>query len=175
MNLQLETLDKDNQRLAWHFHVSRNSCDNPEYYDNYIRFSALSDFKSGFTTTSILIDSDADRIAGFFSLRATGIGSQDGEGHYIINRPALEIAELAVDKEYEREGIGTFLIDLVIKYADYLRKNCCGIRTIVLCADPKAVGFYEKNSFAKLSDTYDPMIKPETINCIPMYLDLPEL
>lgn len=174
MDLKHETLNSENYGLTWQFRVSPNSCDNPAYYEMYLKFSAIADSNSGFTKTYLLVDKDAGLIAGFYSVRASALALNE-DGHLFISRPALEIAELAVDERYERCGIGTALIDLVLSMADTLRRGFCGIRSVVLSADPKAVSFYEKNGFARLSNTYEPIIKPETVNCIPMYLDLSDI
>lgn len=37
MNLKRELLNKDDVGLAWQFRVSPDSCDNPEYYENYLK------------------------------------------------------------------------------------------------------------------------------------------
>lgn len=164
--------------LAWKFHVSPDSCDNPDYYEQYLRLCSISDYKSGMGITHLIVDTDnegnAVAIAGFVTLRATSLVNTDGNGVKIVH-PSLEIAELAVNKDYERKGIGTKLVDTAIFIADKLRASFLGIKYVVLCADPKAIGFYEKMDFGKIGDLYEALREGWNNNCEPMYITLPEL
>ena len=166
--------------LAWKFHVNPASCDNPSHYEFFLRLDALADQASGRGVTHLLIDinddsdeiSDQSNIAGFVTLRATSIiSSSDGN---IFVKPSLEIAELAVDQQYERRGVGTMLIDIVILMATQLNDSIIGIQNIILCADPKAVGFYEnpRINFGRLENHYDLPREGWNDDCIPMYIKL---
>lgn len=166
--------------LAWKFHVSPDSCDNHEHYETFLRLNALSEQASGRGVTHILIEtdegnetvSDTSRIAGFITLRATSLAyTCDGKSYV---KPSLEIAELAVDMDYERRGIGSKLVDVAIYIASQLNEQFIGIQNVVLCADPKAVGFYEnpKVGFGKLEDFYDVLRDGWNDNCTPMYINL---
>ena len=73
MNLSFSLFDQEHSGLAWHFRVSPSSCDNPGHYEEYIRFVALSDRRSGMGVTHVLIDADAGRIAGFVALRLSSL------------------------------------------------------------------------------------------------------
>ncbi len=86
--------------------------------------------------------------------------------------PALEIYNLAVSKNYQRQGIGTDLVYLAIYITKLLNESFLGIRNIVLTADPKAVGFYEKLEFKKLSDYYLLPKDYENISCVPMIMKI---
>lgn len=101
MNLSFSLFDQEHSGLAWHFRVSPSSCDNPGHYEEYIRFVALSDRRSGMGVTHVLIDADAGRIAGFVALRLSSLFYTGDDGKK-RGSPALEIAELAVDADYEK-------------------------------------------------------------------------
>lgn len=179
MFLAEEKLSLDNVGLAWGFRVSPSSCDNPEHYENYIRFSALSDYKSGMGVTRLLVDcEDAKnkRLAGYVTLRATSLVSS-GSGEKKNVQPALEIAELAVHEDYERKGVGTGLVAIAIDMADVLRTNDIGIKHILVCSDPKSVGFYKNDNirFAELSALYDVLYDGWNDFCTPLIITLPEL
>ena len=96
--------------------------------------------------THILIDTAKQNIAGFITLRATSLVSE-GTDKIKLVEPAIEIAELAVDAKYERQGIGSALIGIAIDVSDELRKKVIGIRHIVVCADKSAIEFYKKLGF----------------------------
>ena len=87
---------------------------------------------------------------------------------------ALEIAELAVDERYERKGVGTELVNIALGAADFLRQHWLGIKYIAVCADPSAVGFYEKEGFRSVATLYEIPRDGWNDNCVPMYIALPE-
>lgn len=62
--------------LAWRFQVSPKSCNNPEYYNAYIRYSAIGDQQKGVGVTHVLVDAKGKRIAGYVTLRATSLVSE---------------------------------------------------------------------------------------------------
>ena len=182
MGQVFKTMHRDYAGLAWNFHVSPDSCDNPQHYEYYLRFNAISEQANGRGVTHLLIDTGTDnstilptsRIAGFITLRATSlIETCDGKSYV---KPSLEIAELAVDKDYERQGYGVQLVNIAILMAELLNTDSLGIQNVVLCADPKAVGFYEnkKVGFGKVEDYYDMPRDGWNDNCIPMYIKLGE-
>lgn len=177
MPYSLALMGKEYAGLAWKFYVSPDSCDNPDHYEQYLRLNAISDHKIGMGITHLLLDCNEEgkvvAIAGFVTLRATSLVSTDETGVKIVH-PSVEISELAVSKEYERRGIGTGLINLAISVADDLRSNLIGIKYVVLCADPKSVGFYEKMDFGKIGDLYETLREGWNNNCEPMYITLPE-
>ena len=159
--------------LAWKFQVSPKSCNNQEYYNEYIRYSAIGDQQKGVGVTRVLVDTESERIAGYVTLRATSLVSE-GENHVKLVEPSLEIAELAVDAEFERQGIGSALIGIAIDVADELRKNYLGIRHLVVCADGSAIDFYKKLGFGELSTLYEVLHDGWNDHCDPLYITLPE-
>lgn len=160
--------------LACKFHVSPSSCDNPTHYEDYIRFSACTDFKSGVGVTHILLDGEQARIAGFVTLRATSLVSENEQGTMNVH-PAIEIAELAVDAEYEQKGVGTGLLNIAVDFSDSLRSTCIGIKHIVVCADPKAIDFYKKFGFVDISAVYEVLHDGWNDNCSALLMTLPEI
>lgn len=161
--------------LAWRFHVNPASCENPWHYESFLRLNAIEEHLSGRGVTHICVDPDKQNIAGFITLRATSIVNSCDGVMYV--QPALEIAELAVSKDYERQGVGTQLVDISIWVANKLNDSFIGIQSIVLCADKCAIGFYEnpKIGFGKLEDHYDVLHDGWNNNCIPMYMNLHKL
>lgn len=172
MNLVQEQLNKDNQGLAWNFHVSPDSCANPTYYDNYIRYSATGDYQTGMGVTHLLIDKDAGVLAGYVTLRSTSLISTIDDVKRV--QPAVEIAELAVHEDYKRLGIGTELLNIAVAKVDWMRETELGIKRMVVCSDPSAVEFYKKFGFVDLSAIYEVLHDGWNDNCDPLILTLPE-
>lgn len=170
MNFSIEKMEGKYAPLAWGFRVNPESCDNPEHYENYLKFSAVSDQVAGNGTTHIILDHERNRIVGFVTLRASSL-INECEG-IAYGEPVLEIAELAVDQEYERRGYGKLLVDLSILMADQLNAEFIGIRYIMLCADPKAVPFYSHRTvgFGKVADYYNVPREKWNVGCVPMFL-----
>jgi len=169
--------NNEHSGLAFSFQVNPDSCDNPEHYENYLRFIAQTDRRIGKGITHILVHDDSKSnmkaIAGYVTLRTSSLISQNGDE--TTGRSAVEIAEIAVDKLYERRGYGTALLDFVFLLVDDIRLNTIGVEYIVACADTASVTFYEKNSFVRISEHYEVPREGWNRNCIPMILKLPEL
>ena len=171
-NVYFTVIDAKNVGLAEYFSVNPASCENSEFYREYLKYSAISDLHTGKNTTHLFIDEDSNRIMGFVSLRASAIISQSDNGN-MIGIPALEVSVLAVDHEYERRGVGTALIDYVIAQADELHKQYVGLQYIILAADKLATGFYERMAFIPIEDRWNKMPKENwSANCVPMSLFL---
>jgi len=167
---------KEHTGLAFKFKVNPDSCGNHSHYENYLKFSALTDKKIGMGTTHIFLDEDnnqkAKAIIGFITLKASSLIKIYDD--YNEGNAAMEITELAVDINYEKQGFGTKLVNYAITIADMLNNDYIGISYITTCADPLAVSFYEHYGFAKCSDYYEVPREGWNAGCTPMYLKLPE-
>lgn len=174
MELKLDIFTSEMMGLTFDFQVNPDSCANNIHYENYIKFSAISDNVYGYGTTHVLIGNDCGRekLIGFITLRASSyIVMQDNIAH---GEPALEIMELAVDKRYEHLGHGNTLVDYAISVADDTNEFVLGIKYIVVCADEQAVPFYVKNGFHKLSDYGLVPRNGANDNCVPMIVRIRE-
>ena len=60
MNERLELFSSEHIGLTWDFQVNPETCGNNTHYENYIRFSTLSDKRYGLGTTHVLIYSRCD-------------------------------------------------------------------------------------------------------------------
>jgi ribosomal protein S18 acetylase RimI-like enzyme len=170
-------LNKEHSGLAFNFQVNPESCDNPGHYENYLRFIAQTDRRIGKGVTHLLIHNDVDSgvgaIVGFVTLRTSSLISENE--NEVSGRAAIEIAEIAVDKSYERQGFGRALLDFVFLLVDEMRLSTVAIEYIVACADTASVAFYEKNDFVRISEHYEIPREGWNINCIPVALKLPEI
>lgn len=156
------------------FQVNPNSCGNSFHYSEYISFCAITDQLEGHGTTHALIeenDTGDKKLLGFITLRASSLVKRYDDADY--GDAALEIVELAVGEEHEREGLGTILVSFALDTAVKIHSQYAAIRYITLCADEHAVSFYERFGFGKL-ENYGTIPKNGwNVNCIPMYLRLP--
>lgn len=170
MKLVAKRLNSDNVGLAWKFHVSPASCNSPEYYENYIRLCASSDYIAGMGVTHLLVDEDnGGALAGYITLRSTSLCGSEKSVH-----PAIEIAELAVCSEYERKGVGTALLEVAFKLIEDLRRDSIGIKYVLVCSDPASVDFYKKFEFSELVSVYEILRDGWNNNCTPLFMRLPE-
>jgi len=169
--------NKNHTGLAQQFWVNPLSCENPAHYENYIRYIAITDRKSGKGFTHLIIDTDEansyNKIVGFVTLRTSSLIMT--EYNSVIGRSAIEITELAIDKDYERKGFGRQLIDLALSVTDEVRQNYAGVEFLVAVADPASEAFYIRQEFEKLADYYEIPRENWNVNCIPMLLRFPEL
>lgn len=178
MTYSLDLMSAKYIGLAWKFHVSPNSCANPDHYEEYLKFCAISDQKEGMGVTRIILEhneaGEPTAIVGFVTLRATSLVSKGEDGKNIVH-PSLEIAELAVAEEYEKQGFGSQLVNLAVLTAAKLREEFAGVRYVVLCADNAAIGFYDKQHFGKIGELYETPRDGWNNNCEPMYISLVEI
>ena len=156
--------------LALNFWVNPESCGNHEYYENYIRFMAVSDWNGGLGTSFAYIrkTDEGEKMLGFITLRASSYTKiYEGRLH---GDPAIEIFNLAVSKDVEHQGIGAALMKFAFSMADKIGRRLIGIRYVTVCADKEAVGFYEKMGFGKIEEYGE--IPRDNMNegCVPMFL-----
>jgi len=171
----MDLMSSDYIELAKQFRVNPKNCDNPEHYQNYIWQDSVLDHKQGMGVTHVFVNENDEtqekQIAGYITLRSSSL-IMDSEESYKLGYPALEISELAVDCNYERQNLGTDMIKFAVSEAIRLNENAIGIQYVILCADPKAVGFYSKKNvgFRELPTYQQIPRESRNKNCIPMYL-----
>lgn len=173
--MYIEKIDNNNVSFAWSFSVNLNSCNNPQHFSDYLKFNALNDFKTGMGVTYLFMDTNNSKIAGYVSLKASSLVCED-ENNIKLGYPSIEITELAVDGGHERKHIGTDILEFVVATTEELRKSI-GIQYILICADPKAVGFYLNSSFGfTKTDEFSNIPREKwNKNCIPLFAKLEQL
>lgn len=160
--------------IARNFKVNPKHCDNPAHYEEYIMQDCFADHMQGMGVTHIFVDNNNETskavIAGYITLRASSL-TMDLED-YKVGYPALEISELAVDCNFEGNGLGTDMVKAAIAEAISLNDTKLGVRFIVLCADPSAVGFYSKLGFSKIPSYQEIPREHRNKDCVPMMMKL---
>lgn len=126
---------------------------------NELLFDDAKFFQEELMTVTYLLESmELNKTVAYYSLLADKIifNPEDKTVWNKLNRyiphnkrrrscPAVKIGRLAVNEEFEGEGIGTFILDS-IKYACVNVKRL-GCRIITVDALNNAVEFYKKNGF----------------------------
>lgn len=165
--MQVSIMDNSFIEYAKDFHVNPEKCENPTHYENYILQNAISDASIGMGVTHVFYNSDDDKeIQGFVTLKASALTFEES------GYPALEISELAVNEKYEGTGVGRIMINYVITIANDLKASTLGIKHILVCADPKAVGFYKHLKFLELPEYKKIPREDWNESCTPMYLTI---
>jgi GNAT superfamily N-acetyltransferase len=128
------------------------SSDN-ESLDSWLNRIAL---QAGFSQTSrtfvICDDKNPKRVVGYYSIASASLATTEaldrikaGSGRQPI--PAVILARLAVDKNWQRKGLGSFLVFDAVKRVARLQ-NELGIRALLVHAiDENAKSFYQKLGF----------------------------
>jgi len=111
-----------------------------------------------------------NKVLGYFSLSSDSVKINEKLDIKLKYYPSLKIGRLAVDKEFKRKGIGTWIINWIIGYA-LKKRTGHGIRYLSVDAynQSNIIKFYEENKFS----IYNQKKNIKKIN-IPMYLDLNE-
>jgi len=128
--------------------------------------------RKGLTYVFIETEGEEKRILGFITMRTSSVIKQ--YENRIIGDAALEITELAVDKDYERQGVGKLLLALAVTVANGINSTLASVRYLALCADKQAVPFYERFGFKELTEYGDIPREGWNSDCVPMTLRLPD-
>ena len=173
----IEQFEAKHLQAAFLFKCNPQRCENPSYYEDYLKYNALVDGKNGMGNTFVFCEYEKDKvkiIKGFITLKASSVITTNDSGT-IEGCPAMEIAELAVAADYEGEGIGSHLLFYALSVAKRIAKQDMGIRYIATCAAPSAVGFYEKVlDMAKARESFDIPRERWNTDCIPLLLRIGE-
>jgi ribosomal protein S18 acetylase RimI-like enzyme len=166
---------KDMGILAQQFSVSPDHCENPSYFEEYLRWRAPSDKATGRNFVYVALVKNDQKvptaIAGYVAIRASAFIQK--EENYAC--PAVEITQLAMDKRYEGRGIGKALVYKALEVAASLAKKTLGVRYVVLRATKQACDFYLQPDlgFNKAKDVFsDVPIERGSSECEPMYIPL---
>lgn len=118
--------------------------------NDFLKNDALRDQENMISRTYLCFWTE--KLVGFITLLADTLEVQavhenDGvDGYRYYKYPAIKIGRIAVDRVFERKGIGRFLLLAAIGKAIAI-SNEIGCRYITLDSKPESVGFYEKHDF----------------------------
>jgi GNAT superfamily N-acetyltransferase len=147
--------------------------------DDLSSFNCKSEELNDFLKTNALIDQNNlvnrtrlcfynGSLAGFYSLAADTIETKsviDGIESYPYRKyPAIKIARLAIDSRFERHGIGTFLMKIILAQVISVCDNI-GCRYLLVDSKLDSVKFYKKFEFNVAE-------KNKKTDFVPMYLNI---
>lgn len=118
----------------------------------WLRTCALKNETTGASRTFVSIDSETDRVAGYYCLSASSLLLEDAPGSVRRNMPdpipVILIGRLAVDQRFKGHGLGVSLLQhAVLKGLEASR--IIGARAFIVDAiDDAAESFYRKFGFA---------------------------
>lgn len=122
--------------------------------------------KSLLATTYVLMSKDSNEIVAYFSILNDKISMSDfpskrkywafvqelrAVGKGFRSYPAVKIGRFAINKKYQKSGLGLLIIDFLKNlFTQDIRTGC---KYLTVDAYRSATPFYEKNGFKYLSDS----------------------
>jgi GNAT superfamily N-acetyltransferase len=144
---RFETLQRHHNRSAF-------SC-GVEALDRYLQTQARQEAQRNVASVYVLIDTEADRIVGYYTLSAAAIDtshlSNDVARRFprYEHLPATLLGRLAVDSEYRSMQFGRFLLFNALRRAYEHREHIASMAVIVDAIDEAAATFYERFGFQR--------------------------
>ena len=149
--------------------LSSFNCESEELND-FLKTNAWADQKNLVNRTRLCFCDG--NLAGFYSLAADTIETKsviDGIVSYQYRKyPAGKIARLAIDSRFEKRGIGTFLIKIILAQVESICDNI-GCRYLLVDSKLESTGFYEKFEFKVAEKNKKPILSRCTLICNHMY------
>lgn len=153
----IELLDKHHER-------SRFDCGN-EALNRFLKQTARQHIQKGLSRSFVLVDTEQpELIIGFFTLslcevRVEKLPSQFAKKYPSIV-PGVKLARLAVNKVYQRQGIGEVMMIEAMQCALVVAENAGGIGLFVDAKDELAKTYYSRYGFVTLEDAFLEMFLP---------------
>lgn len=121
-----------------------------EEMSHFLKGEALAYDEEGEGNTFLVID-DNDRICAYYTIKANSIQIVDDNSKHNKYRvfPAVEIARLAVDMDFEGQSIGSAILGVILDVVNGIKKHL-GIKFIYLYSLPDSIRFYKTKNKAKL-------------------------
>lgn len=121
--------------------------------DEFLKEDALKYQENSLATTYICLYKE--QIVGYLTICTGSVQITCNEGDTFMDGlqlreiPGLKIARLATHKNYQRRGIGEFMILSALRHAREIKERV-GIRVIIVDSKEGSVEYYEKKGFRKL-------------------------
>lgn len=122
-----------------------------EELDRYLQQQARQDLRRFLTTVFVLHDLEHQRIAGYYTLAATAIelaALPDSITRKLPKYPLIPgtlLGRLAVDREYQGQKLGTFLLFDALQRSR--NSQIASMAVVVDAKDDRAKAFYEYHQF----------------------------
>jgi ribosomal protein S18 acetylase RimI-like enzyme len=132
-------------------HNRDDFCCGIEPLDHYLKKQAKQDVRRFLTAVFVLQDLQKQRIAGYYTLAATAIELANLPDTFIRKLPkypllpATLLGRLAVDQNYQHQGLGTFLLFDALEKSK--NSEVASMAVVVDAKNEQAKAFYEYHQF----------------------------
>ncbi len=159
-------LTEENTDIISHF------CCGKEGLDNYLKEVALKDQDHHKATTTLIVKNYRGKttLIGYYTLKNTCILFRSA--NTLRGYPAIEIVFLAIDKKYQRKGIGSKILKKIIYKSIEISRSFSAITVLILSSEKDVVGFYKKNRFIDFPDVFEILHDDCRKATIPLLLNL---
>ncbi len=150
-------------------------CSTNEDLNDFLKNEALKSQENLLSRTFLCFSKGS--LVGFLTLVTDTIevklvDEDDGvDGYPYQKYPAIKIARLAVDRRFERKGIGRFLLLAAVGKVYQISKDI-GCRYITLDSKRESMGFYEKFGFKAIKKYINRSYPPMYLNMYPIILSM---
>ena len=133
------------------------SCGRPEL-DDYLKDRASRDVERNAAAVFVALPTASTDVAGYYSLSALSVPLSDLPATAAKklprypNVPATLLGRLAVDRRYQRQGLGVFLLLDALARALRATSDVGSVAVVVDAIDEPARAFYERCEFIPLPD-----------------------
>ena len=131
-----------------------------EMLDNYLQKQASQDVKRKLSVCFVLNDKENNLLKGYYTLASNSIPRELVPPQFkrkfpksYTSIPATLLGRLAVDKRYQKQGIGKLLLIDALRRSYEISKSIGSFAVIVDPLDRDAERFYEIYGFIKLPDS----------------------
>lgn len=146
----IEPLQSHHDRAAF--------CCGAEPLDRYFRQQISQDVKKYFATAFVLVDRSSTTVVGYYTLSNTSIVIKDLPTE-IANKlpkyemaPAVLLGRLAVDKNYQSQGLGEVLLVDALRRCLESTSRTAAMAVVVDAKDEQACSFYKRYQFIGFPD-----------------------
>ena len=153
----VELLDKRHNRDDF-------NCGN-QALNQFLEQTARQHIQKGISRTFVLIDTEQpDIIISFFTLSLCEVRVEKLPPKFAKKYPSkvagVKLARLAVNKAYQRQGIGEIMMIEAMRRAVVVAENAGGIGLFVDAKDEAAKTYYTRYGFVGLEDVFLEMFLP---------------
>jgi ribosomal protein S18 acetylase RimI-like enzyme len=145
-------------------HNRANFCCGVESLDRYFQQQASQDQRKYVAAPFVVFDLERNKVIGYYTLSATSINLEELPKEIAKklpkypSLPAILLGRLAVDRDYQKQGWGDFLV--MDALARSLRNEIAAIAVVVDAIDESAVAFYEYYQFLRFPERPNRLFLP---------------
>jgi GNAT superfamily N-acetyltransferase len=137
-----------------HNHILENFESGEPLLDEWLKKRAKGNLELGASRTYVICPKDSQVVIGFFSLNMGQMLANETMGSMRRNMPthipAIVLGRLAIDKNWQGQGLGRALIFEAMRRAFRASEDVAARLLIVHTIAPKAEDFYKHHGFTRL-------------------------